>query len=469
MLKRIWSRIRRIGGKGPEKEKTPAAHPDKSATPHHHERVKHPPRAEKIYVEPPPMPGRARFHDLSLPPEIMRAIEDLEFQYCTPIQARTLPLSLKGQDVAGKAQTGTGKTAAFLITILDYIARHPSGSGKPGTPRALIMAPTRELCLQISKDAHDLGKYCRATTLAVYGGMDYRKQEDALRRRVDIIAATPGRLLDFAGQNYVDISKVEILVIDEADRMLDMGFIPDIRRIVRRLSPRNSRQTMLFSATLTQDVMNLARQWMRDPVTVEVEPEKVTVDTVDQVVYIVSTAEKFKLLFNLLKDPIIKRMLVFGNRRDRTSELWKMLSSVGISCELLTGEVDQKKRLRVLEDFRSGKVRVLVATDVAGRGLHVDDITHVVNYELPYEAEDYVHRIGRTARAGSAGIAISFACEEESFILPDIEKFIGRTLSCKMPEAHLLADVPGFKGQHRPRQHARPQGRRPGGRGFRRR
>ena len=392
----------------------------------------------------PKKPDETRFHDLDLPDRIMHAIADLGFKYCTPIQAKTLLHVHAGHNVSGRAQTGTGKTAAFLITIFSKFLREPLQGERPlGTPRALVLAPTRELAIQIVKDAEDLGKYCRFNCLAVYGGLEVKKQKNRLDKRpVDLIVATPGRLLDFVRRKLIDLKKIEFLVIDEADRMLDMGFIPDVKRIIRQTPPKAKRRTMLFSATLTEDVLRLAAQWMPDPVICEVEPEQVAVETVNQIVYIVTSRDKFKLLYNILQQRQDNRTLIFGNRRDHTQTLASKLKKHGIPCELLSGAVPQKKRLRILEAFRTGEIKVVVATDVAGRGLHVKDIGLVVNYEFPYEAEDYVHRIGRTGRAGEAGTAISFACEDESFIIPDIEKYIGNPLKCTMPDEELLARVP---------------------------
>jgi ATP-dependent RNA helicase RhlB len=392
----------------------------------------------------PPREGETRFHDMDIPDEIMHAIADLEFQYCMPIQAKVLPHAVKGENVAGRAQTGTGKTAAFLISIFSWMLRKPL-QGKPpaGTPRALVIAPTRELVIQIAKDAEALARYTPFRCLAVYGGMDYNKQESALRNdRIDLIAATPGRLLDFCNRRVIDLGRAEFLIIDEADRMLDMGFIPDVKRIIRRTPPKDRRRTMLYSATLTEDVLRLASQWMPDPVICEVEPEKVTVDTVTQVVYSVQTRAKFALLYNLITQRDMKRVLVFGNRRDSTERVADRLERRGVNCALLSGAVAQKRRLRILEEFREGKIQVVVATDVAGRGLHIDDIDYVINFDFPYEPEDYVHRIGRTGRAGAEGTAISFACEEESFIIPDIEAYIGMQLQCLQPEEELLARPP---------------------------
>ena len=387
--------------------------------------------------------GEMRFHDLDLPEKIMHAIADLGFQYCTPIQAKTLVHANAGQNISGRAQTGTGKTAAFLIAILSRFLEEPAGPDRPkGTPRALVLAPTRELVIQIVKDAEDLGKYCHVNSIAIYGGLEVKKQKNRLDRRpVDLIVATPGRLLDFIRREVIDLKHVQDLVIDEADRMLDMGFIPDVKRIIRRTPPKKQRRTMLFSATLTEDVLRLASQWMPDPIICEVEPEQVAVETVEQIVYIVASRHKFRLLYNILKRRQDHRTLVFCNRRDHSNALASKLRKHGVACELLSGAVRQKKRLQILDDFRKGTVKVVVATDVAGRGLHVKDIGLVVNYEFPYEPEDYVHRIGRTGRAGVAGTAISFACEDESFTIPAIEDYIGNPLRCTMPDEELLAPV----------------------------
>ena len=386
--------------------------------------------------------GKTRFCDLGLPNVLLHAVADLGFQYCTPIQAEVLPKSLEGGDVAGQAQTGTGKTAAFLITTFAHLLRKQVDR-KTSQPRALVIAPTRELAIQIEKDAHLLGTHASLKTVAVFGGMDYEKQRRRLEGApVDVIAATPGRLLDFARRRVLDLSRVEVLIIDEADRMLDMGFIPDVKQIIRLLPKREQRRTMLFSATLSEDVLRLASRWMCDPVVVKIEPDQVAVDTVEQIVYSVTTREKLTVLYNLLQSENVKRVLIFANRRDRTQRLADELTRRGVECGLLSGAVDQKKRLRILEEFKTGVLNVVVATDVAGRGIHVDDISHVVNFELPYEAEDYVHRIGRTGRAGTSGIAVSFACEDEAFIVPEIEKYIGHELKCSMPPEELYADLP---------------------------
>ncbi len=392
-----------------------------------------------------PEEGKTRFHDFNIPLSVMRAISDQGFKYCTAIQEKALKDVLAGKDLIGKANTGTGKSAVFLIAILSRLLEK-RGDGKKKEVRALVLAPTRELVMQIAKDGEGLAKYSNIVIQPVYGGVDYQKQMDSLRlKRSDVIIATPGRLIDFLGKNVVDLSKCEILVLDEADRMLDMGFIPDVRRIVGRTPNRIKRQTMLFSATVPEDVTRLASQWCVDPKMVEAEPEQIAVETVEQVVYLVTSEDKYKVLYNLIKQHAEDRILVFANMRNETRKLSDRLQRNGIDCVLLSGDVQQNKRVKRLERFRSGKVKVLVATDVAGRGIHIEGITFVVNYTLPYEPEDYVHRIGRTGRAGAVGKAVSFACEEGAFYLPDIEEYLGKKLECTVPEDSLLTPPP--KGQ----------------------
>ncbi len=404
-----------------------------------------------------PQADKKTFIEMGLPSEILHAVSDLGFKYCTPIQEQSLDLALAGKNVAGRAQTGTGKTAAFLIAVLTRYLRTPEKRNQPGAPRALIIAPTRELVIQICKDADALGKYCGSVrSLAIYGGMDYdRQREEITDEPVDLLVATPGRLLDFMRHRVVDLRQVDTLVIDEADRMLDMGFIPDVRAIVNRLPEKDARTTMLYSATLNETVMRLASMWMRDPVKVEIEGDAVTTDTIKQVVYISRSDEKFKLLFNHLNRYADARTIVFCNRKSTTEHVADSLRRLGIRCETLSGDVAQNKRLRVLDDFRAGKIRTVVATDVAGRGIHVDDVAFVVNFDFPYEPEDYVHRIGRTGRAGATGTAISFADEDESFIIPDIEEYIKEPLKCVQPEEWLFADLPPMQ----PRRKSRESGR----------
>ena len=381
-----------------------------------------------------PVEGKKRFHDFDLPAEVMHGIADLGFQYCTDIQALSLQNALDGKNIAGKAQTGSGKTAAFLVAILTRYLRTPDRRAqKGGCPRALVIAPTRELVIQICKDADAIGKYCDLRSLAVYGGMDYDRQRRELQEApVDLLVATPGRLLDFCNQHVIDLTKVDTLVIDEADRMLDMGFIPDVRRIMGRLPPKDRRATMPYSATLTDSVMELASQWMEQPFRAEVESEHNATDTVRQVVYVIRAEDKFKVLFNHIALHPDARAIVFCNRKSTTEDVFESLKRRGVSCEMLSGDVNQNRRLKTLDEFRAGKVKIVVATDVAGRGIHVDDIEYVINFDFPYEAEDYVHRIGRTGRAGNTGIAISFADEDESFAIPEIEEYINEPLKCTL-------------------------------------
>ncbi|MFN2365597.1 MAG: DEAD/DEAH box helicase [Desulfurivibrionaceae bacterium] len=396
-----------------------------------------------------PEEGKSRFHDFALPAEIMHAISDLGFKHCTPIQAESLPHTLKGSDIIGKAQTGTGKTAAFLITIMVDILSGKNEERPTGAPHSLIIAPTRELVMQIAKDAETLARHAGINVVSVFGGVDYQKQQNRLiGKKVDIVVATPGRLLDFNRNRVVDLSKVKILVIDEADRMLDMGFIPDVRKIVSATPNKERRQTLFYSATITPEVNHLSSQWTRKPVTIETEPEQVAVDTVEQLVYLTTAREKYNLLYNTIVNNNLERVMVFANRRDETRRLTERLKRNAISCAMLSGEVPQNKRTRTLEDFRNGKIRVLVATDVAGRGIHIEGVSHVINYTLPYESEDYVHRIGRTGRAGASGISISFACEEGAFYIPEIEAYLGAKLPCTTPDPELLKEPP--KGTVKP-------------------
>ena len=381
-----------------------------------------------------PLEGKKRFQDFNLPAEVLHGIADLGFKYCTDIQALSLEQALEGRNIAGKAQTGSGKTAAFLVAILTRYLRTPEHrAAKGGVPRALVIAPTRELVIQICKDADAIGKYCGLRSLAVYGGMDYDRQKREVQDApVDLLVATPGRLLDFVKSHVIDLSSVDTLVIDEADRMLDMGFIPDVRRIMSYLPPKGKRTTMLYSATLNDTVMKLALNWMDEPYRAEVACETNATDTVRQVVYCVPAKDKFTVLFNHIALHPEARTIVFCNRRSTTEDVYESLRVRGVSVEMLSGDVNQNKRLKVLDAFRAGTVKVVVATDVAGRGIDIKGLEYVINFDFPYEAEDYVHRIGRTGRAGSTGIAISFADENESFAIPEIEEYIKEPLKCTL-------------------------------------
>nr|WP_052094493.1 ATP-dependent RNA helicase RhlB [Pseudohaliea rubra] len=389
----------------------------------------------------PPEEGKTRFHDLGLRDELMHGIADLGFRYCSPIQGQVLPFTLRGHDAIGKAQTGTGKTAAFLITIFNDLLNNPVDNERfLGEPRAVVIAPTRELVMQIAADAEELGRHTGLNTVTLIGGMDYQKQLNQVNRRiVDLVVATPGRLIDFMTRRDLFLDHVEVLVLDEADRMLDMGFIPQVKRIVRATPQKEYRQTLLFSATFTPDIINLAAQWTRDPVKVEIEPESVATDSVDQKIYLASSEERFRILLNLLRGPDADSVIVFANRRDQVRRLHERLRKAGVRAGILSGEISQDKRTKTLERFKSGDLTVLVATDVAGRGIHVEGVSHVVNYNLPEDPEDYVHRIGRTGRAGATGVSISFASEDDAFLLPDLEALLGEPLSCTHPPQELLA------------------------------
>ena len=377
-----------------------------------------------------------RFSELALPQPVVSAIDDLGFERCTPIQGEVLPYSLSDYDITGQAQTGTGKTAAFLITILARQLEFPlQRQPLPGAARSLVLAPTRELAMQIEDDARDLSRHTKTRIVCLVGGIDYAKQREQLRQGpIDILVATPGRLLDFAGQRLVSLREVDVLVIDEADRMLDMGFIPDVRRIVYQTPRKRARQTMFFSATFNDDVMNLAAQWTLDPVHVAIKPEAVAVDTVEQHFWTLSGASKRGTLLTFVRKREPAHMLVFVNRRDKAHRLVSYLREKGVHCEGLAGDIPQRKRLATMQRFKDGELNLVVATDVAGRGIHVEGISHVINYDLPEDAEDYVHRIGRTGRAGATGIAISFVSEDDAFDLPGIEQLLGHRIHTVAPE-----------------------------------
>ncbi len=399
-------------------------------------------KLEDFAVE--PAEGKTRFHDFKLAPSLMHAIHDLGFPYCTPIQAQVLGFTLAGKDAIGRAQTGTGKTAAFLISIITQLLNTPAPKERyMGEPRALIIAPTRELVVQIASDAANLTKYTGLNVMQFVGGMDFDKQLKQLESKFcDIVVATPGRLLDFNQRGELHLDMVEVMVLDEADRMLDMGFIPQVRQIIRQTPPKNERQTLLFSATFTEDVMNLAKQWTTDPAIVEIEPESVASDTVEQHVYAVAGSDKYKLLYNLIKQNNWTRVMVFANRKDEVRRIEERLTRDGIKAVQMSGDVPQHKRIKALEDFREGRISVMVATDVAGRGIHVDGISHVINFTLPETPDDYVHRIGRTGRAGATGTSISFAGEDDAYALPPIEALLGHKIHCEQPPTELLVAVP---------------------------
>ena len=369
------------------------------------------------------------FSSFDLPAEVLQGIEESGFSYCTPIQAETLPFALQGKDIAGQAQTGTGKTAAFLLAAYVHLLKHPAAEErKKNQPRCIILAPTRELAVQIHKDAEMLGKYTGLKHVAVFGGTGYDTQKQAIIDGVDLLIGTPGRIIDYFKQGVFDLKQIQVLILDEADRMFDLGFVDDIRYLIRRMPDANKRLSMLFSATLSHRVSELAYDHMNDPQEVVIKSENVTADRVTQTVYYPAMDEKISLLLGLLKSRDDERIVIFINTKRVAERIDAYFKTNDINGAMLSGDVPQNKRLRIMQDFTAGKIRALVATDVAARGLHVEDVSLVINYDLPNDAEDYVHRIGRTGRAGASGVAINFACEDYAMSLPDIEKYIGHKI-----------------------------------------
>jgi ATP-dependent RNA helicase RhlB len=409
------------------------------------------------------------FDSLQIPDSLKRGIAELGFTRCTPIQAQTLPEALAGHDVAGQAQTGTGKTAAFLVALFNrLLTPGPQNPHPQNAPRAIVIAPTRELAVQIHSDAEAIGKYTGLKLAIVFGGVDYDKQRRILEEGVDVLIGTPGRIIDYFKQGVFDLRHVQVAVMDEADRMFDLGFIKDIRFILRRLPHPTLRLTMLFSATLSHRVLELAYEHMNNPTLIRIEPDKMTVDRVRQVLYFPSTEEKIPLLTGLLRRIDAARTMVFVNTRRIAEVLERTLTANGFVAQALSGDVPQNKRLKMMRDFHSGDVAVLIATDVASRGLHIPDVSHVFNFDLPNDAEDYVHRIGRTARAGAEGDAISFGCEEYAISLPDIERYIGHQIprAAIAPEdlALVTPPPPAAWRELAPRHPVRSGGRPGGGR-----
>ena len=373
------------------------------------------------------------FTELQLDERIQLGIRDAGFSECTPVQEATFKHSLVGKDVCAQSQTGTGKTAAFLITIFQNLRKQ---KGK----KALIIVPTRELAVQVEKDALLLGAHLDYKVACIYGGVGYNLQERQLEAGAEIIVGTPGRLLDFNKSHKLNFRDIGILVIDEADRLFDMGFMPDLKRMLRAMPPAHKRQTMLFSATLSFLVKELAWSFMNDPVEIEIAPEHLTVDTVTQELYHVGNDEKMSLLLGILAREKPKNCLVFTNMKSTAVTLAKRLGMNGIRCEFITGDLQQKERTRIIEGIKSGRIPLLVATNVASRGLHVDNLDLVINYDLPEDCEDYVHRIGRTARAGKEGKAISLACEDYIYALESIEKYLGMKIPVVWPEESLFVE-----------------------------
>ncbi len=403
------------------------------------------------------------FTDLNLPEALAEGVRAAGFEYCTPIQAKTLPQALQGRDIAGQAQTGTGKTAAFLLATMNALITKPVQTDpKVSSPRALLIAPTRELAIQIHADALVLGKGTDFRMQVVFGGADYDKQRNALESGVDILIGTPGRLIDYYKQGIFTLNHIQVIVLDEADRMFDLGFIKDIRYVLRRLPPPDQRLNLMFSATLNQRVLELAYEHMNEPEAVRIEPDKLTADKVTQIVYFPSNDEKAPLLISLLQKMDATRTMVFVNTKRQAEYLERLMQHNGYKARAISGDVPQNKRIRMLGEFQSGELPVLIATDVASRGLHVPNVSHVINYDLPQDQEDYVHRIGRTARAGASGDAISFACETFAFTLPDIEKYIGHRIPTGSYAAAELPKIkqPPYVPRRRPGgRHGKPPGK----------
>ncbi len=396
------------------------------------------------------------FSELGLAETLQRALAEREHTTPTPIQAQAIPEVLAGRDVLAIAQTGTGKTAAFALPILHRLAGAKS-SVRARAPRALVLAPTRELAIQIADEFRAYGTHLQLRLAVIYGGVGQRPQVNALARGVDIVVATPGRLLDLMGQRHVNLDRVEHLVLDEADRMLDMGFVRDVRRILAVLP--TVRQSLLFSATMPRDVARLASDFLRDPVRVAVTPQATPVERILQSVFHVSSGDKQRLLAEILDDPALSRVLVFARTKHRADRVATQLEKGGVAAEAMHGNKSQGARQRALERFRQGKARVLVATDIAARGIDIDDISHVINYELPNVPESYVHRIGRTARAGAGGIAYSFCDAGERDSLGQIERLIRQRLT-------VIGDDPApasaRPAQSRPRRKGAGTGRKHG-------
>jgi len=397
-----------------------------------------------------------KFSSFDLPANVLQGVEESGFLYCTPIQEASLPLALKGKDIAGQAQTGTGKTAAFLLATYVHLLKNPAaGHRKITQPRCIILAPTRELAVQIHKDAEMLGKHTGLKQVAVFGGTGYDTQKQALLDGVDILIGTPGRIIDYFKQGVFDLKQIQVLVLDEADRMFDLGFVDDIRYLIRRMPAADKRLSMLFSATLSHRVNELAYEHMNDPEEVIIKSDNVTADRVAQEVYYPAMDEKIPLLLGLLASRDDQKIVVFINTKRVAEKINAYFKTNDINGRMLSGDVPQNKRLRIMEDFTAGKIRVLVATDVAARGLHVDDVSLVINFDLPNDAEDYVHRIGRTGRAGASGVAINFACEDYAMSLPDIEQYIGDKITVSKITNELLVtpNAPArIERKHKPHQ-----------------
>ena len=399
-------------------------------------------------------PESIRFSELPLDQRLQKAISDLKFEFCTPIQAGTIPELLAGHDIAGQAQTGTGKTASFLLVTMHKLLNSSKITAN-SRPRALIISPTRELAIQIHSDAVALNKYANLKLGLVYGGVDYKKQQQQLEQPIDILIGTPGRLIDYYKQRAYNLSEIEVVVLDEADRMFDLGFIKDIRYLFRRCPKPDKRLNMLFSATLSLRVTELAYEHMNNPKLVKINPEQVTAERVTQVLYHIANEEKIPLLLGLLKKIDPTRTIVFVNTKRSADRVAGYLLGNGYEVAVLSGDVPQKKRQSLFSKFSSGELPILVATDLAARGLHIPEVSHVINYDLPQNAEDFVHRIGRTARAGASGDAVSFGCEEFIYSLVEIEEYLGHKIPTAVVTNDLLLEPKPAKPLKRKPNHQR--------------
>ncbi len=386
--------------------------------------------------------SQQRFTDFPLHPKVLKALQSKGFEYCTPIQALSLPITLQSKDIAGQAQTGTGKTMAFLTAAFHHLLSHQAENHNSKQPRALILAPTRELAVQISNDAELMVKTSGLKTALAYGGDGYDKQLQAIERGVDILIGTTGRVIDYVKQGVIRLDQIQVVVLDEADRMFDLGFIRDIRYLLRKCPAPKERLTMLFSATLSYKVRELAFEDMNNPEYIEIEPEQKTGHRIKEELFYPSNQDKMALLLTLMEEEWPERCIVFANTKHRCEEIWGYLAADGHRVGLLTGDIAQKKRLALLKQFTDGNLDILVATDVAARGLHISDVTHVFNYDLPDDREDYVHRIGRTGRAGESGVSISFACEEYAMNLPAIEEYIAHSIPVSQYDPASLLSLP---------------------------
>lgn len=382
--------------------------------------------------------SQTRFDSFPLDERLLASLSEAGFEFCSRIQAETLPLALAGRDIAGQAQTGTGKTGAFLVAIFQHLLKNPLPEAAAGSVRCLILAPTRELAIQIARDAEELGKHTGLRSVLVYGGAGYDKQRRQFEAPVDVLIGTPGRIIDYYKQHVFTLKHAQALVMDEADRMFDMGFIQDVRYLMHKLPPPFKRLNMLFSATLSQRVLELAYEHMNNPQQVKIEAESVRADNIAEHVYFPANEEKIPLLIGLVRKLQPFRAIVFVNTKHIAEKIDDYLRANGITSDLISGDVRQNKREKLLQSFEAGEFQVLIATDVAARGLHIPDVSHVFNFDLPQLAEDYVHRIGRTARAGASGEAHSFACEDTAFYLPDIEAYTGKSLPVAKITAELL-------------------------------